>query len=179
MNVPVSWQPERYQPLLQVLAWQLALDPRLEGRLDTAALVAATLQNAQHPPGQASEGDRVVWLMQILRGRLVSQLRQTLPSFDVALERALVEHLRETARLLQARLTDWQAASAGRMLRIFEAVGQLAADERDAILLRYPLGQTVPQMATVLHRSDRDVADLLRRALTRLHTLLADLDPRS
>src|SRR5262249_56807635 len=66
---PLVWHPERYRPLLRLLALHLHRDPRLRPRFDASDVVQAALVRAHVSRDQflgKTEPELVRWLQQIL-----------------------------------------------------------------------------------------------------------------
>jgi RNA polymerase sigma factor (sigma-70 family) len=66
----------------------------------------------------------------------------------------------------EATIQGWEASP------VLAAVQQLAADQREVLLLRMAAGLTAPEVAAVLHKTTGAIKALQHRALTRLADLL-------
>jgi RNA polymerase sigma-70 factor (ECF subfamily) len=179
-------QLERYRAYLRLLA-RLHLDPALRGKLGESDVVQQTLLEAyvslSHFKGQ-SEAELAGWLRRILARQLAHAARDLhRAKRDVRRERSLDEALDASS----LRLGSWLAAeqsspsahaqSNEQAVRVAEALETLPAAQREALILHYWQGRSVPQIAEELSRSPAAVAGLLQRGLRELRKQLAPRQP--
>jgi RNA polymerase sigma-70 factor (ECF subfamily) len=174
---------ERCREYLRLLA-RLQLDPRLYGKLDPSDVVQQTLLSAHEKRSQfqgRTEAEFLGWLRQILANHLAGAVRRFRAGLrDVKRERSLEANLEDSA----ARLELWLAADQSSpsqqamrhelLIRLAEALGQLPADQRQAIELHHLKGEPVAQVAEQMGRSKTAVVGLLFRGLKKLRRLLKD-----
>jgi RNA polymerase sigma-70 factor, ECF subfamily len=176
---------EQYRAYLRLLA-RLQLDPRLRRQLDPSDLVQQALLEAYRSLEQfrgRSDAELAAWLRQILARQMAHALRDlTRARRDVNRERSLEAALAESSARLEAWLTAEQSSPAEQAERNEQAVRAAAALEllpepqREALVLHYWEGQTLPQIAEHLGRSPAAVAGLLQRGLKALRSHLAEPD---
>jgi RNA polymerase sigma-70 factor, ECF subfamily len=174
---------ERCRRYLELLA-RLQLDPRLQGKLDSADLVQQTLlkahQNIQQFRGR-SDAELIGWLRKILLNNLAEAIRRfSAEARDQAWERSLESGLEESA----ARLEAWQAADQSspsqhsprleQVLRLADALAELPVDQRTAMELHHLKGYSVADVGKHMHQSRAVVVGLLFRGLRKLRHLLQD-----
>jgi RNA polymerase sigma-70 factor (ECF subfamily) len=173
---------ERFRAYLRLLA-RLHLDPRLQGKLDASDLVQQTLLEAYvslaHFRGQ-SDAELAGWLRQILAHQLSHAARNlNRAKRDISRERSLEQALNASS----AHLGSWLAADLSspseqaqrneQAVEVAAALETLPVAQREALILHYWQGWTLPQIATHLERSPAAVAGLLQRGLKELRKLLA------
>jgi RNA polymerase sigma-70 factor (ECF subfamily) len=184
MFSPGEWQLERYRPLLRLLARQFRLDPRLRRRFDSSDLVQDALLKAHKNLGQCharTEAEMVKWLQTLLANATIDAIRrETADKVNYALEKPLQDCLAESSARLEAYLAADQSSPSERaerhelLLRISAAVDQLPDDQKDVFIHRHQLGTPMAQIAELLGRSEKAVADLLYRATRKLRQLLSN-----
>ena len=168
---------EAYRDYLRLLA-QLHLDPRLRGKLDASDLAQEALLKAHQARGQfrwQSEAELAAWLRKILANTLANAVRDLARAKrDVALERSLEAGLTDSSSRLEAWLAAEQSSPSQQaernedLLRLAEALAELPAPQREALLLRHCQGWALADIAAHLGRSRASVASLLRRGLRQL-----------
>lgn len=176
---------DRFRPYLRLLA-RARLDPLLRGKLDASDVVQQTLLEAHQGRDQFRGGttaERAAWLRQILARNLASAVRDLRrDKRDVARERSLEAALEQSASALEAWLADEQSSPSRkaerheRALRVAEALDQLPANQREAVVLRYWEGRPLTDIAAHLHSTTAAVSGLLQRGLKSLRTHLRDLE---
>lgn len=176
---------ERYRGYLRVLA-RAGLDPRLRPKLDASDVVQQTLLEACQDLGQfrgRTSGDQAVWLRQILARNLANLVRDHgRQKRDIQLERSLDASLHASS----VRLIEWlrakqlspsqEAAQSEAALKLADALGSLAADELEALTLRFWQDWSLREIAQHLGVTRYDATELLRRATTRLRSELKGLE---
>jgi RNA polymerase sigma-70 factor (ECF subfamily) len=185
-----DWHPERYRPLLKLLARQLLLarrDRRLHRRFDSSDLVQETLQKAWENLDQcqaSNEAQFVAWLKKILENEAKDRIAQAYTQqADVAreqsLEGALAEFSTMLEKCLQAGDTSPSKLAEHRefLLLLAAALDQLPEDQRDAFILRHIMGATLAKSAETLGRSETAVGRLVDHACRKLAELLPDYRP--
>jgi RNA polymerase sigma-70 factor (ECF subfamily) len=174
---------ERYRPYLRLLA-RVQLGTRLRGKLDPSDVIQQTLLEAHRDRGSfrgSTEGERVAWLRTILARQLGMALRHhTRAKRDARREVDLQRQLDASS----ARLADWVADNGAspsecadrneQALRVGTALETLPEAQREAVVLHYYQGWTVPQIAAEMERTVAAVAGLLQRALQRLRASLTE-----
>ncbi len=180
-----DWQLEPYVPLLHLLADQVCLDPRLSRRFDPSDLVQEALLKA-HANRNAFQGtteaEWVKWLREVLASTLIDQVRKARArKRDVALEQSLQQFLAESTARLESfcvsRLASPSQVAEQRELfaLVSQAIEQLPAGQREAVVLRDLMQEPVAEIARRLQRTPKSVAGLLLRGRRRLRELLANL----
>ncbi len=176
---------ERFRGYLALFA-RMHWDPRLQGKYDPSDLVQQTLLEAYEKRGQFRGGgddELAGWLRQMLAHNLADVLRALgQAKRDVNLERSLEAALGESSSRLDGWLAAEQSSPSQRamkheeQLRLADALDQLPALQREAVLLHHLQGMSLADLAGHLKRSEASVAGLLRRGLARLRELLQDQD---
>src|SRR5262249_20756646 len=121
------------------------------------------------------------WLRRLLAYNIADALRALhRGKRDVARERSLEAELTTSS----IRLGNWLAAVGSspsqrvmreeQRLRLADAMNQLPAAQREALLMHYVQGMALAVIATDLGRTPAAVAGLLQRGLKSLRTLLAE-----
>ncbi len=176
---------ERFRPYLRLLA-RARLDPLLRGKLDASDVVQQTLLEAHQGRDQfcgRTTTELAAWLRQILARNLANAVRDLRrDKRDVTRERSLEAALEQSASALEAWLADEQSSPSRRAdrqeraLRVAEALDQLPANQREAVVLRYWEGRPLTDIAAELHSTTAAVSGLLQRGLKNLRTHLRDLE---
>jgi RNA polymerase sigma-70 factor (ECF subfamily) len=173
---------ELYRGYLGLLA-RLQIGRRLQGKVDASDLVQDTFLEAHRHFGQfrgTAEAELVEWLRQILAGLLANLVRRYLGTQrrDVRLERELADQLAQSSRVLDQSLAAASSTPSERAVRreqavlLADALGRLAEDYREVIILHHLEELTFPEVAGRLGRSVDSVKNLWARALARLRRLL-------
>jgi RNA polymerase sigma-70 factor (ECF subfamily) len=173
---------ERFASYLRLLA-RLHLDPRLRGKLDASDLAQQSLlaaHQALHQFRGRTDAELAAWLRQILAHQLAHAVRDLgRAKRDLARERSLEAALDASSARLEQWLAADQSSPSARAQRQEQAVQVAAALEtlpeaqREALLLHYWQGRTLPQIAAELGRSPAAVAGLLQRGLKALRQQLS------
>jgi RNA polymerase sigma-70 factor (ECF subfamily) len=168
---------ERFRAYLRLLA-RLHLDRRLQGKLDPSDLVQQTLLEAYHSAHKLtgrSDAEKAAWLRQALAHQMAHAVRDLgRDKRNVARERSLEAALAESS----AHLEKWlaaeqsspsdQAARQELSIRLAAELEALPESQREAVVLHYWQGMTLPEIAEHLRRSPAAVAGLLQRGLRAL-----------
>lgn len=172
---------ERFRDYLGLWA-RLHLDPRLQGKLDLSGVVQQTLLEAHQGSAQVqgrSEEETAGWLRRILARNLIDEARKLRRvKYDATRERSLEAILEESSARLEGCLAADQSSPSQqverheRTVRLAAALNQLAADQREAVILHHLQGCTLVEVGAVLGKSKEAVAGLLHRGLTKLRDLL-------
>ena len=170
---------DRFRSYLLLLA-QMQLDPRWKAKLDASDLVQQTLLEA-HEKREQFQGDdtaMVGWLRRSLANNLVDQVRAlTRDKRNVLRERSL-QSVDQSSANMQRWLVAEQSSPSIRavrnedLLRLADALMQLAQPQREAIVLHHLQDCTLKETAEALGRTEPAVAGLLHRGLRRLRELL-------
>ncbi len=173
---------EPFRRYLEVLA-RVNLDPQLRGKLDPADLVQQTLLRACVAlPEVRSRSPEVLatWLRTILARTLADTVKHYhRDRRDVNLERSLEADLDRSSSGLAGWLAADQtspsraAARNEELLRLADALADLAEPMREVVLLKHCRGQTLRQIADQLGKTVPSVASLLRRGLEALRERLS------
>lgn len=171
---------EQFRPKIRQQAVHL-LDDRWQARADQSDLAQLTLTTGAHafPAFRGtSEEELFAWLKAILQQHLAAMARWHLQT-----------EMRSVGResLLPADQESQGPADAGpspsRMVihgevrsQLESAIADLPWDQREVIRLRYLDDWSTQQIAQFLEKSERAVAGLLRRGLSRLKHVLRDLE---
>lgn len=176
---------ERYRPYLLLLA-RMQLGGQYRAKLDASDVVQQVLLEAHRQRDQfqgENTGQLLAWLRRILAGTLTDTLRMLgRARRDVHRECSLEGILDESSDRLEAWLIAEQTSpSEGadrneQVVRLAAALTQLAESQRDALLLRYYHGWSVPEISKHLGRSPTAVAGLVKRGLQQLRELLREND---
>jgi RNA polymerase sigma-70 factor (ECF subfamily) len=156
----------------------------MRSKLDASDLVQDTLLAAWQARDDfrgSDTGQIAAWLRRILANRLANARRDLeRRKRSLGRERSLLAALDESSVCLERWLAShWpspgeQAERAEMLCRIAAAMEQLPEAQRQAIVLRYWRGCTLPEAARELGRSQGDVAVLTHRGMKRLRVLLAE-----
>src|SRR5262249_19035407 len=125
---------------------RLQIGRRLQGKVDASDIVQEAFLEAHRHFGQfrgTTEAELVIWLRQILAGRLAKLVRRYLGTQgrDVHLEQELAVELDQSSRILDQGLAAPQSSPSQQAARREEAVHladvlcQLPADYRDVLVL--------------------------------------------
>jgi RNA polymerase sigma-70 factor (ECF subfamily) len=158
---------------------QLNVRPRQQ--VDPSDLVQQTLLEA-HAKRDQFEGDDAglaAWLRTALANNIRDSLRKLRrEKRDVSRERSLESAVEQSSQ----RLQEWLAADGSSpsmkairnedLLRLADALMQLAQDQREAIVLHHLQGWKIGEVADQLDRTEAAVAGLLHRGLRRLRELM-------
>ena len=151
------------------------LDGRLQQRVDASDIVQETLLEAHRSLEQfhgESEADLTAWLRRIVARRLAHAFRDhTRQRRDVRRERSLEASLDASSCRLEQLVAgnsdspSQQAISAERLRELADALESLTPMQREAIILHYFQGRTLPQIAIELQRSEAAIGGLLHRGM--------------
>lgn len=168
---------ERFRAYLRLLA-RLHLDRRLQGKLDASDVVQQTLLEAYrsaHKLQGRSDAEKAAWLRQALAHQMAHAVRDLgRAKRDIARERSLEAALAESSAQLEKWLAAEQSSPSDQAVRQELSI-RLAAElealpeaQREALMLHYWQGWTLPQIAAHLGKSAAAVAGLLQRGLKTL-----------
>lgn len=168
---------ERFRAYLRLLA-RLHLDRRLQGKLDPSDIVQQTLLEAYrsaHKLAGRSDGEKAAWLRQALAHQLTHAVRDlSRDKRAIARETSLETALAESSAQLEKWLAAEQSSPSDQAQRqelSIQLAGELEAlpeAQREAVVLHYWQGLTLPEIAQQLGRSAAAVAGLLQRGLKTL-----------
>ena len=175
---------ELYRSYLALLA-RLQIGRRLQGKVDAADLVQDTFLEAQRHFAEfrgTVEAELVCWLRQILAGLLANLVRRYYGTRrrDVRLERELADELDRSSCVLDRSLVarpstpSQRAARREQAVLLADALGKLAEDYREVIVLHHLEGLTFPEAARRMGRTVDSVKNLWARALAQLRRSLGD-----
>ena len=85
--------------------------------------------------------------------------------------------LDDDAPLPTAHSTEDLVSGRDELARVLEALGSLADDRREALIMRFALGMDNREIARALGRSDGATKVLIHRAIRQLEGLVADEEP--
>lgn len=172
---------DNFRSYLRLLA-RLHLDPRLQGKLDPSDVVQQTFLQAHqawHTFRGQTEEELAGWLRQILARNLAHAVRDfERDKRDINREHSLQQAIDASSMRLEAWLVaeqqspSEQAERRESTLHLAEALEQLSADHREAILLHYWHKRTVAEIAEEMGRTPMAVAGLLKRGLKKLRQLI-------
>jgi RNA polymerase sigma-70 factor (ECF subfamily) len=167
---------ERHRAFLAVLA-RLQIGLRLQGKVDASDVVQEAFLGAARDFRQfqgATIAELRGWLRQILAAVVANLVRhyQGTQRRDVRRECPLPEEAESSAQAAglaaDQSSPSQQAARREQAELLVEALGRLADDERDLLILRHLEGLTFPEVAQRMGRTLDQVKKLWPRALTRL-----------
>src|SRR5262249_54515939 len=128
-----------------------------------------------------TDAELAAWLRQMLAHNLADILRAMgRAKRDVTLERSLEAGLEGSSSHLGAWLATKQSSPSQRamkqeeLLRLADALDELPADQREAVVLHHLQGASLAALASQLGRSEAAIAGLLRRGLRKLRGLLQE-----
>ena len=172
---------ERYRSYLKLLA-QSHLDSDWNKKLDASDLVQQTLLDAHAKREQfrgTSEVELAGWLKQILKNNVTDAARVLYcKKRDLRRERALEASVNQSFARVDAWLAASQttpsrrAATNEQLLRLTEAMNELPANQRDAIVLHHLQGMKLADVANRLGKSEAAVGGLLFRGLRKLNDVM-------
>ena len=175
---------ERFRSYLLLMA-RMKIDRKLCGKLDASDIVQQTLLEAHQARQSFRGGDtsaEAAWLRQILARNLANAVRDlTRGKRDVRKERALQRDLDASASHLEGWLAAEQSSPSQKMERqeravqLAEALSQLPATQRDALLLRHFQGLPLAEIARQMDCTVAAVTGLLHRGLKGLRKSLSEL----
>ena len=171
-----------YRRYLALLA-RVQIGQRLQGKVDAEDLVQETFLEAHRnfPRFQGtSEAQFILWLRQILAAKLATLVRHYLGTQgrDVRMEREIEGAFDRSSVLLDRGLVAAQSSPSQQASRreqavlLADALAELPADYREAIVLRHLEALTFPEVAQRMERSLDSVQKLWMRALVQLRQLL-------
>jgi RNA polymerase sigma-70 factor (ECF subfamily) len=176
---------ELYRNYLGLLA-RLQIGRRLQGKVDDSDLVQETFLKAHRDFADfrgGSERELAAWLRQVLAANLATLVRRFLGTQrrDVRLEEDLAGELEASSQALDRGLPAPGSSPSQRALRreqavlLADALGRLAGDYREVIILRYLEGLPLADVATRMGRSVDSVKKLWTRALVQLRRTLGGI----
>jgi RNA polymerase sigma-70 factor (ECF subfamily) len=179
-----EWHPEYYRDLVRLWARQLHLDRSLHCLFDASDLAQDTMLKAHVKKGACrapTEAGRIKWLHTILLNQLRDQIDHAKAARrNFGRERSLHKILDESAATLLKGLQDDQSSPSEQSarheqeLRLAAALAQLPEDQRDVVILHKLTNASVAEIASQLKRSQKAVAELLRRGMQKLGEILQD-----
>jgi len=126
-----------------------------------------------------SDEELAAWLRTILAHNLADLLRAFgRAKRNLALEKSLEAALGDSSSRLEGWLAAEQSSPSQRamkeeqLLRLADALDQLPAPQREAVVLHYLQGMSLAGLASHLGRSQASAAGLLRRGLGKLREVL-------
>lgn len=174
---------ERHRAYLKLLACT-HLRSRQASKLEASDIVQQTMLDAyakrDHFRG-LTEAELAAWLRQILKNNLLEAARnQCRDKRDVRREQPLggcvddsfsradqwLHAVQSSPSQLAVRQED--------LLRLSQALTELPATQREAIMLHHLQGWKLAEVARGMNRSEASVAGLLFRGLVKLHSLLEE-----
>lgn len=169
---------ESYTPYLTLLA-RVQIGRRLQGKVDPVDVVQETFLDAHRQSENfrgTTEAELVTWLRRIMAGQLALVLRRYLGTQgrDVNLERELGAQLDQSSQdldggLIRAHSTpSMHASRREQAVLLATALGRLAEDQREVIILRHLEALTFGEVAQRMNRTENSVYKLWMRALANL-----------
>jgi RNA polymerase sigma-70 factor, ECF subfamily len=169
---------ESYARYLTLLA-RLQTGRRIQNKVDPTDIVQETFleANRQFPNFRGtSEAELTAWLRTILAGQIALTFRRYLGTKgrDVKLERDLADQLDQSSAALDRGLVAATSSPSHRASRreqsvlLAEALGKLAEDYREVIILRHLEQLPFADVAQRMNRSEDSVQKLWVRALAKL-----------
>ncbi len=172
---------EPFRRYLRILA-DLHLDRKLRGKLDPSDVVQQTLLRACLGFDELRErqpGIVAAWLRKILARTLADAVRELeRAKRDIHRERSLEEAVDQSSSALEAFLASEQSSPSERaakneqLIHLADALCNLPAATREAVVLKHCRDWTLAQIAEHLDRTPSAVASLLHRGLKQLRQLL-------
>lgn len=184
MSPATEWNERlaKFRPYLQVLT-RLQWDRALQGKLDPSDVVQQTLLQASQSIDQfrgTNDAELAGWLRKILATTLAQTMRHYLRDKrhlrrEQSLEGALLDSsIRlQSAPISSERPPIEQAVVGEVALRVAESIESLPAEQREAVLLHYWQGLSLPEIGQLHGQSTTTVAGHLRRGLNALRKKLA------
>lgn len=174
---------EQFRPYLCVLA-RVYWGKKYRRRLDASDLVQQTLLRA-HQAWTTFRGteaaELAAWLRRILAMTIANAARdQAAGVRNADCEQAVSRELEASSLRVAGLFVDpgdspsTHAMNLERSVRLAQALADLPAPQREAVMLRHCDGLSVSEVAAELNRSPAGVASLLRRGLAKLRTQLQD-----
>lgn len=174
---------ERYRAYLHLLA-RMQIDPRLRRDCDASDIVQTVLLRAHQGEAGfrgATQIEQTAWLRKILANTLADLLRHRFRERrdvrrEVQFEKALDESSLHLAACAASREPSPSSILNGKedALRLADALAQLPAPQREAVVLKHLEGRSLVEVANLMERSPASVASLLRRGLAKLRELLEE-----
>jgi RNA polymerase sigma-70 factor (ECF subfamily) len=169
--------PERYRSYLLVFA-RLHLDSRLRGKLDASDVVQSVLIRA-HTHQEQFRGTTVPEFLAWLRAILAQELAETVRKYsrqrrDINLERSIHNAIDSSASCFDGWLAANDSTPVDKAMRremliiLADTLGDLPADQREAIELHHFQNLSLVQTAESMGRSREAVAGLLYRGVREL-----------
>lgn len=172
---------ERFRDYMKLLA-TVYLGPQAKSKVDASDVVQQALLTAHSKRSQfrgETEAELAAWLRRILANSLTDALRANgRLKRDTGREKSLEHDIDESASRLNAWLaTDRstpskKAQNHEQILQLVQALSELPDDQREALLLRHCKGMSLDAIAKQLGRTERSIAGLLQRGLTKLRSCL-------
>lgn len=173
---------ERFQGYLLILA-ELHMGRKLREKLDPSDIVQQTLVDAYQDRAQfhgTNEMQLRAWLRQVL----ANNIRQAGRAFhrakrDTDRERSLQQAMDASSQRFDAWLAADYTSPSGKAQRqedvdrIVEALAQLPAAQREAMLMRHCQGKPLAEISRHLGKTTDAVAGLLKRGASQIRELLA------
>jgi RNA polymerase sigma-70 factor (ECF subfamily) len=176
---------EEFGAYLETLR-SIQINPRLRGKVGMSDIIQVTLEEAWRDLPQLEKLDPD-WRKARLRTMLVHNLLEKIDEFrarkrDVRLEKSPDQVATESS----CRPRDWVAAEQStpsghlmaheKKVRVLEALAQLPAPEREALILQQYHGWKLRQIAEHLRCTTNAVAGYQARGRKRLRELLAEVE---
>jgi len=171
---------DNYRSYLLLLA-RMQLDIRPRQKIDPSDVVQQTLLEAHANRDQFEGNDAglAAWLRTALANNIRDSLRKLKrQKRDVSRERSLEAAVEQSSQ----RLQEWLAADCSSpsvkairnedLLRLADALMQLAEAQREAVVLHHLQGWKIGEVADHLDRTEAAVAGLLHRGLQTLRKLM-------
>ena len=180
-----GWDLVRFRAYLRTRAELLKLNPRLLVRFDESDLVQETLLKAADPDTPAcrglTTGERLRWLDEIMTNTFLDlNRRHHAGKRDVGSEENLRQIVDETTGDWDSSLVDPGAPPGERAilneerLRLGAAIQELPAEQREVVMSRDILGQSMTEIAARLGKSKPGVSRLYRLGVVELGKRLAE-----
>jgi RNA polymerase sigma-70 factor (ECF subfamily) len=176
---------EEYRAYLETLTF-IQIDPRLRGKFGMSDIVQQTLLEAWQELERLQALDdagRKRWLRRMLVNNLLDEIEKwRAQARDPRREQSLEAAADESSCRLQSWLAAEDTSPSERLaeqeeaLRLLEALSQLDARQREALILQKYHGQTLAQIAEQLGCTTGAVAGLHARGLQELRRLLPDME---
>ena len=177
---------------LMLLAQSQVTEPGLRDRLDLSGVVQQTFLEAHRQLAQfrgagstTADAELAGWLRRILANNLADAVRAVnRAKRDAGRERSLERALEESSLRLGACLAADQSSPSQKLHReergaaLAGALAQLPRAQREALLLRYFHGRSLPEVAEQLGRTVPAAVGLLQRGLKGLRERLQDRQSR-
>jgi RNA polymerase sigma-70 factor, ECF subfamily len=172
---------EAYRPYLRLLA-RLKTDRQLQAKLDDSDLVQDTCLSAHRDFAQfrgATEPQFTAWLREIMAHAAANLARDhRRQRRDVRMERRMYNLLNQSSQTLERALADaasspsHSAVRRERAVLLANALGQLPADYREALVLRELEGKSLAEAAATMGRTPDAVQKLWARGLVQMRRLM-------